>query len=325
MNATAKKLAMLTTLLAGVALWGGYAQRFNSEGKFEYEPNVACLKGSPYGKVLALAMQGSIDFYWHKGASHEHSEVLNAENGHHEGCPDGCDHDHASVAHDFQVEHEHGEGCGCPGHSGQAAVAGEGADPLRERAKRLIKEMAATAHRRTDNKPLSPAHEKYLQGVTEDKLRLAYELDPSNYTNYGNYHLFIATTNFGKEDADDAAAVALARRTLAYCKQDNVDPASWVTAASAAYNIVFHIGQHYQDFTIPEAKASLAEFDHCVQRYHELLEKAVAEGRIVSETRYREMAERIRYLGKLREAQGVYMKRVMSTKMASHSQPNPKQ
>lgn len=310
---------MFLTLIAGVALWGGYAQRFNSEGKFEYEPNVACIKGSPYGKVLALAMQGSIDFYWHKGVSHDHSEVLAAENPHHEGCADGCDHDHE---HDFktvtETQHEHGEDCGCGSHGGQTQVVRQEAEPLRERAKNLIKKMAASAHRRTDDRPISPAHEKYIQGVTEDKLRLAYELDPTNYTNYGNLHLFIATTTYGRESANDEKAVKLARKTLELCKRDQVDPASWVTAASAAYNIIYYIGRHHDHFTIPEAKASLAEFDYCIGRYRELLELAVEEGRIVSEDRYNEMTERVRYLSKLREAQGSYMKRVMSTKMASH-------
>ena len=102
--------------------------------------------------------------------------------------------------------------------------------------------MAATAHRRTDDKQLTTAHKKYLQGVTEDKLELAYKLDPSNYTNYGNYHLFIVTTNYGRSAANDDAALKLAHETLVYCKSDQLDPASYVTAASAAYNVIYHIG-----------------------------------------------------------------------------------
>ena len=266
-------------------------------------------------------MQGSIDFYWHKGASHEHSAVLNAEHKHDDSCGDGCDHDH-SGGYDFQPIQEHGEGCDCGAHGEEEKVASIPNDPLRERATKLIKKMAATAHRRTDNKPLTPAHEKYIQGVTEDKLKLAYELDPSNYTNYGNYHLFITTTTYGREPADDSSAVKLARRTLEYCKQDQYDPASWLTAASAAYNIVSHIGRYHQEFTIPEAKASLAEFDRCIVRYRELLELAVEEGRLISEQRYAEMQERARFLVRLRKDQGIYMKRVMTTEMAINNQTN---
>ena len=328
---TLKKTVTPLALFAGVALWAGYAKQFNAEGKFEYEPNVACVKGSPYGKVLALAMQGEIDFYWHDGSSHEHAETLNAAHhhgdGHHHNHGHG-DHSHEhSPSHDFQTEQvsEHDAGCECcPGESPQEeTIVEEKPKPLRERAKKAIKMMAATAHRRTDNKPLSPAHRKYLQESIEDKLRLAYELDPSNYTNYGNYHLFIATTTYGRNAADDDEAVKLARRTLEFCKKDQVDPGSWVTAASAAYNIVFHIGRYHEQFTVAEAKASLAEFDFCVRKYHELLDQAIEEGRIASEQRYEEMLTRVKYLGKLRYAQGAYMKRMMSSKMATQASNPP--
>lgn len=328
------KVAIPFVLLTGVALWAGYAKRFDAEGKLAYEPNVACLKGSPYGKILALAMQGEIDFYWHRGSTHEHAEVLNEEHHHHgdghHHHGDGHHHHHGhgghSHQHDFQVGDvdvaEHGDCCDCGSNenaSKNVSAAETQQKSLRQRAKEAIKMMAATAHRRTDNKPLTPAHAKYLQESIEDKLRLAYELDPSNYTNYGNYHLFIASTTFGKNVADDDEAVAIARKTLDFCKKDDIDPASWVTAASAAYNIIYHIGRYHDQFTVTEAKASLAEFDFCVQKYNELLDRAIAEGRIVSEERYREMLERIRYLGKLREAQGAYMKRMMTSKMTTQA------
>ncbi|MCP5538310.1 MAG: hypothetical protein H7A51_19015 [Akkermansiaceae bacterium] len=314
MNQATSKVATCCTLILGAGLWGGMAQKFNSEEALAYEPNVACVKGSPYGKILALAMQGSVDFYWHKGKTHEDEAILATGHQHDAGCADGCD-DHAG--HDHGVE-EHAEGCGCGAHGHEPPqVATHEDEPFREIAKLRIKQMAASAHRKTDGKPLSAAHQKYLQGVTEDKLRLAYELDPSNYTNYGNYHLFIASTTYGRSEGDDDAAVALARRTLEFCKRDQTDPASWVTAASAAYNIIFHIGRYYQGYSIEEAKASLAEFDFCIDNYVRLRREALEAGRIVSVERVKEMEERVRYLIELRKAQGIYMKRVMSTKMAN--------
>lgn len=315
MNSTTNKIAICCTLALGAGLWGAMAQKFNAEDQLSYEPNVACMKGSPYGKILALAMQGPIDFYWHEGSTHEDEAVLKAEHKDDESCADGCDdhtgHDHA------QANSEHGENCGCGAHGEEESILVTRIEqPLHKRAKLQIKKMAASAHRRTNGQPISEAHKKYLQGVTEDKLRLAYELDPSNYTNYGNYHLFIATTTFGKEKADDSKAVRLARHTLEYCKKDNVDPASWITAGSAAYNIIFHIGRYYKQFTVSEAKESLADFDLCISEYVRLRQDALESGRIVSEKRLNEMEARVKYLGKLRQAQGVYMKRIMSTKMA---------
>ena len=304
---------MCYTLAVGAGLWGGMAKKFNSENELSYEPNIACLKGSPYGKVLAFAVQGPIDFYWHSGQTHTDVETLNEEST---ACADGCtDHDHS---HDTPAEH--GEDCGCGEHDEPDTAFSEiGSKPFQQRAKDRIRKMAASAHRKTNGAPLSQAHQDYLQGVTEDKLRLAYELDPSNATNYGNYHLFIATTTFGKGDGDDDKAVGLAKKTIAFCKKDSVDPASWLTAASAAYNVIFHIGRYHQNFTIPEAKASLNDFDFCIINFERLIQEAVTDGRVVSEARLSEMQSRAKYLGKLRAAQGVYMKNVMTREMAERS------
>lgn len=304
---------MCCTLAVGAGLWGGMAKKFNAENELSYEPNIACVKGSPYGKVLALAVQGPIDFYWHSGQTHADAETFNEEKAE---CADGfTEHDHGHHTHT-----EHGENCGCGAHDEpQTVIVKTESKPFQQRAKDQIKKMAASAHRKTDGAPLSQAHQDYLQGVTEDKLRLAYELDPSNYTNYGNYHLFIATTTFGKDEADDDRAVDIARKTIAFCKNDSVDPTSWLTAASAAYNVIYHIGRYHQKFTIPEAKLSLEEFDFCIMNFERLSQEAVAEGRVLSEARLKEMQSRLKYLAKLRKAQGVYMKNVMTKEMAERA------
>ncbi len=321
MPSNVTKIITCGTFALGVGLWGSMAKKYDADGRFACEMNPGCIKGSPYGKILALAMQGPIDFYWHGGKTHDDEVILGSEHGHkHEHTEDcahhGCNHDHAEHHHDH-AHAAHPEGCSCCAHSEEhehvAAVAED--ETFRTKLKERIKEMEASTHRKTDGKPLSETHQKYLQGVTEDKLRLAYELDPSNYTNYGNYHLFIATTTFGKSAGDDDAAVALARRTLEYCKHDQIDPASWVTAASAAYNIICHIGRHYDQYSVREAKDSLAEFDFCISNYVRLRRKALEAGRVVSETRVKEMEARVSYLIGLRKAQGIYMKRVMTANM----------
>ena len=301
MNSYLAKLTVCCALVTGAALWVGMAVKFASEDKLSYEPNVACLKGSPYGKIFALAMQGPIGFYWHEGKSHEHASILADDHEHHAGCADGC-----------------------RGH--QAAAAATGAElrerdiPLRLRTQAKIKQMEATVHRKTNGQPLTAAHKHYLQEVIEDKLRLAYQLDPTNYTNYSNYHLFLFTSSVGRSESDEAAALVLAQQTLETCKQDELDPASWVTAANAAYNIIYHIGRHHKDYSIAQAKASLTEFDSCIDSYEELLAQAHRNERAIPASRLTEMKERVAYLKKLREAQGVYMKRIMSTEMATHSQ-----
>lgn len=296
-----RKIAAAVLMCCGVGLWGGLTPLLRSDGALSYEPNIACLKGSPYGKVLALAMQGPIGIYFHAGDTHRVAEHL----GNDEEAPPAAS---ARAA-------EHAEGCGCGAHGHEPEVAAPVVQaPSHIRAKKKIQRMSAYAQRKTDGSPISPVHQRYLQGVTEDKLKLAYELDPSNYTNYGNYHLFLSLNDFGRSDADEDAALALARKTLAFCQKEEVDAATWLTAASAAYNVITHIGRHHQQYSVAEAKQSLASFDFCLKRYEDLLHSSQQMGYARPPVRLAEMNERARFLRKLRVAQGEYMQRMMSQK-----------
>ena len=51
--------------VSGVALWSHGASRLAAGGDFDYRPNPLGLKTSPYGAVVALAMQGGIESDWH--------------------------------------------------------------------------------------------------------------------------------------------------------------------------------------------------------------------------------------------------------------------
>ena len=333
MNSNLTKLIMCLTLVMGAAIWFAMANKFDADEKLSYEPNVASIKGSPYGKIFALAMQGSISFYWHEGRSHQHADLLADDHGHDHDDHHGHGHDDHGHGHDDHHGHGHDDGHGhhadcsdaCADHHEHSEHKIVEADivekvnvPLVTKAQLSIKQMEAYTRRKTNNAPLTVAHRKHLHGQVEDKLRLAYELDPTNYTNYGNYHLFLFTTSYGKSDGDEKAALSLARRTLSICMQESIDPAPWVTAASAAYNIVSHIGQHHTNYTIAEAKQSLGDFDYCIERHYVVLNRALSEGRLIPESRMKEMRERVNYLSKLRRAQGIYMKRIMSSGMAAN-------
>jgi hypothetical protein len=303
MNLNRIKLIMCLACLLGVALWIGMAQKFDSEDRLSYNPNVACVKGSPYGKVFALAMQGPIDFYNHDHG-HEHDQVHQFD-------------------HVYDYDDGHGNDERCFESIAERDVVApsnvvEVNIPVVEKAQLVIKQMEANTHRKTNDEPLSIVHRQHLQGEIEDKLRFAYELDPTNYTNYGNYHLFLYTSSFGRATADEEAALSLARHTYSLCMLDTMDPASSVTAASAAYNIISHIGRHHSNYSISEAKQSLENFDHCIDQYFNILSAALLEGRVIPQSRLAEMKERVSYLSKLRKAQGVYMKRIMSNEMAAN-------
>ena len=80
----------------------------------------------------------------------------------------------------------------------------------------------------------------------------------------------------------------------------------------APYNVIYHIGRDHDEYSIAEAKASLKEFDECVATFERLLDDSLKNNRVLSQARYDEFIERIKYLRKLRYSQGVYMKRMMS-------------
>jgi len=94
MNSNIYRITTCGSLLLGVGLWAGFSIRFNDKGSLAYDSNPASVKGSPYGKVLALAMQGPIDFYWHQGETHSHSEILNDDHSEHSHSHSGHSHDH---------------------------------------------------------------------------------------------------------------------------------------------------------------------------------------------------------------------------------------
>jgi len=299
MSVNRNAMGVWAILFLGCGIWVGGALTLKKKGRLSYDVNIATLKGSPYGKVLALAMQGPIGLYFHKGESHETSRALGKPHVHADGSICHEDHDHHEEA-DHPTEHDE-------------SLKGK-ESPLHLRAKDQIKKMTAYAHRKTDGRPLTAAHEKFLQSENEDMLKLAYELDPSNYTNYNNYHLFLSVNDFGKHNMNQEAALALAQHTLDYCKRDDVDPASWLTAASAAYNVITYIGWHLEKFTKEQILESLSEFDQCMEQYDKLLEESQKKGFQIPNARLEEMKERARFLKKLRKAQGVYLKRKMSNR-----------
>ena len=271
----------------GLALFVLASRSLREKDAFDYTPNIVSIKGSPYGKVLAFALQGPIDVYWHQGASHSDSESNASEK------EKGEDGDQTKS----DDENSHGE----------EIVERNVNLPIRLRGKDHIKKMIGASHRNTRGKPLSAEHQKFLQGVTEDKVRFSYELDPKNYTNYSNYHFFLAHSNLGHREADELGALELSKKTLELCKRDLVDPASWLTASLAAYDISYGMTHEYDKYSHKEHMEQLAEIEYCNMKYEEVCDQAIVEKRIYSLAKIKEMNARYRFLVKLKEAHAVYL------------------
>ncbi len=288
---------MSVLMAIGMALWVGLTLKFQDAERLNYRPNIACMNGSPYGKVIVLIMQDPIEAYVHKGARHGEAKYLN---------DDGPD-EHAEHHHDH-------EGCAdCESEAALIKAEKEKAPldlPLHREAKQYVEKLVAYTHRKTSGYKVTPAHEKYLQGVIEDKMRFSYELDPANNTNYESLYLYLTIDDLGKSKADPEAAFDLAKRTLAYCKRDRADPASMLTGANAAGDMGYYMSLNSKSFTWDDVQGNLAAFEYCLVQYGILLPQMPENGFRVSEARVLEMNERAGHLLTRLNAQKIYLKRV---------------
>lgn len=277
------KVIVTSGLIAGFSLWFLSAKNLNNRGEFDYTPNVATLKGSPYGKIVALAVQGPIDLYWHEGQTHADAHVH-------------------SPGED--MEHDHSD------DDDESKVASEENLVWHVRGKNFIGKMGAFSRRKTNGRRLSKAHIHYLQTVTENKLKFAYELDSTNYVNYGNYHYFLSMSDVGNASGDIDRAFALAGDTLELCQNDSYDPSSWVTATMASYDRLFYMSIRIDDYSVSDLEAALIVFDDSMSGYKRLMSDLQMSQRFISVAREKELALQMRLYSKLRESYGIYVARL---------------
>jgi len=257
--------------LTGVALWSHGANRLAAGGDFDFRPNPLGMKTSPYGAVVALAMQGGIESDWHG--------TMEANGGGAGTCAT-CGHHHGA------------EGDAC--HHGNQAAAAES----------WIERIELAATERTNPSPVTKGHQLYLRRQTEDQLRLAYELDPSNYANYNSYHLFLTEPSVGTRPVLTEKVISLANNTITYCLEEESDPRPALTAAAAAGNILELMFLHREDYTLEQMRQKLHTLDYCLGKNQALTEKWLSSGEFanLSPARQAEMLERLKFVIKVRDA-----------------------
>src|SRR5690606_17683584 len=113
----------------------------------------------------------------------------------------------------------------------------------------------------------------YLRRQAEDKLRLAYELDPSNYANYNSYHLFLTEPSVGTRKVLTNQIIDLAAKTYRNGMSEELDPRPALTAAAAAGNILELMFIHRGNFTVDQMKSQLACLDQAIARHQALAVK----------------------------------------------------
>jgi hypothetical protein len=256
--------------LAGAALWSYGAKELAGAGDFNYFPNPLGLKMSPYGQVIAIAAQGGISSDWHAVEVSGAGVVKKREK-----C--SCGHDHSGDPHD-------------PCESGGP--------------KSLLTKLEEAVTERTNARPATDAHKKYLRRQIEDRLRTAYELDPSNYANYNSYHLFLTEPQVGTRPILTDKVLALANHTIGYCLREEHDPRPALTAASASASILELMFLHKQNYSLDQMREELKRLDYSLARHHELTDRWIESGEYgrLSPARQYEIEERLTFVTKVRNA-----------------------
>ncbi len=243
--------------------------------------NVLGIKRSPYGEVIAMAMQGPIDSYW---------GVVEGKKG---NVPD--DQGYTQLQHLKRTQ--------------QRATHGYGG--WNQRLQFFIEESSEALDARTNTFAASAAHKFYLRSKIEGKLRFAYELDPAHYGNYNAYHFFLTEPEMGTHPALNPQAAKLAYETINYCMNRRVDPREALTAAAAAGNVLELM---LNDRLIQENKISrykpeqmrevLRVMDDAILLYLQLSEEWLKKGLWLnlSDHRITEVNDRFYFVKKIRDS-----------------------
>ncbi len=273
---------MIPSVLAvtGVALWSYGARKLAADGDFDFRPNPLGLKQSPYGQVIALAVQGGIDSDWHGVESAAGKEHYCADCGHNHG--DGDD----------------------------ACKPKEISDP-----DSLLGRLETAVTERTNPQPATAGHKFYLRRRVEDRLKLAYDLDPSNYANYNAYHLFLTEPSVGTRPVITDKVIGLAHTTVTYRLKEDNDPRPALTAASATANILELMFIHKEGFTIEQMKGQLEMLDYTLSKHRVLTSRWKESGDLerISEARRIEMEDRSSFVTKVRDAAAKTIERLSGT------------
>lgn len=321
-------IATSALAVTGIGLWSYAGSSLAEDRRLDFVPNPLGIKMSPYGQVVAMAIQAPVEADFHasqgqnhdchgEGCTHEDHLPATASAGHedhehgascdHEGCDhhhDHGDHDHDATCDHEKCRHDHGD------HDH------EGGEAEQAPSKPLLVQLNQAAVERTNPRPPSSQHAFYLRRQAEKKLHFGWSLDPSNYANYHTYHLFLSESSVGTLDArrEDwiERAMAVARFTIDYSLRENHDPRPALTAAVAAASALELMQFEKESRSVEELRAMLATFDLALAKHAELSNAWVSSGAWanLSAMRQKEVNDRYKFLLKLRDANAQSVNRI---------------
>jgi hypothetical protein len=287
---SANSLTTATLLGAGVLAWAFAGRPLIADRELAPPLNPLGINGSPYGEVIAMAMQGPIDTRF----------TIGMFGG------GGQTRDDASASPDSGRETSAEE-------ANEEIAVTDSPQPARRslqtRWNSLLGSLAQAAEIRTNPKPPGEALKLHLRREAEDKLRFAYKLDPAHYANYNALHFFLTEPQVGTRPELTPSAAKLAQDTIEYCLKKQDDPRPALTAAAACTNILHLMFTDFRHSETPrydtrQMRQCLALLDHCLQRYIAIASKwdKTRQWELLSPMRIAECDERFRFITKIRDA-----------------------
>ncbi|MGC4017624.1 MAG: hypothetical protein QM755_24375 [Luteolibacter sp.] len=283
MSSVASNSLNLALLGGGVAVALAATWPLGKDDTLKMPSNPFGVKCSPYGEVFAMAMQGPIDTYWHGGEDCHDENCTNPEHHHHDGGAEHHEEEKEVVPTTFGARLDH-----------------------------FLAELDEAVETRTNRKEPSPAQKFYLRREVEDKLRFAYDLDPSHYGNYNSYFFFLTEPSVGTRPELTQGAIKLTENTIRYCLSKNDDPRPPLTAAAACYNELMVMFNTPERYATEDMRKILSLMDISIARHAEIRAAWEESGlwTELSDERRQEIQERVHYATKSREAAEVTILRL---------------
>lgn len=274
----------------GVLAWAFAGRPLLDNADLKCPLNPFGIKRSPYGEVFAMALQGPIDTRFHVGL--------------------------------FGAGHSHADGKDCA-DCAKVKAADDSTKPaeptkttLRAEWMKMLTSLSNVAETRTNPRGASEALKRHLRREAEDKLRFAYEMDPSQYANYNSLHFFLTEPAVGTRPELTPSAAKLAEETIQYCLKQENDPRPALTAAAAATNILHLMFTDRQNekpkYTTTQMRDCLNLLDHCLNRYVTISKQwdETKNWDLLSPQRIHECDERFQFISKIREASATTIDRL---------------
>lgn len=290
MKCIAKSWCAILCLVVGLVLAGTSFSSLRKEGKLQNNPNFLTLKGSPYGRIIAYAMRGPADVFWHRGQTealgfNEDAAAREKRLSLSEHLPTGDAAAHLlseikklKTEHELEEAEEHAELKQGPQQKPFPGLRLY----LVDKIEGFRKNYYTRSSKFGDTKP----HLSYIRSEAEKRLSLSYQMDPTNIICYGSYFLFLSESQsrvIGAKNEEEVIhhrqeiARKLAENTVFYCMNYPDEATAMITAGSAAHDYLqILFSRPKQD--LQDAERMLRFLDTGLDRFASIRNDMIANG-----------------------------------------------